>query len=224
MPGPASASTSSASRDPDGGEELLAIKDLEGLIALVQASVLEIHVWGAKLGNIERPDGITFDLDPDAEVAWSRRGRRRLRGARPAEGELGLAAFVKTTGGKGLHVFAPLKPHADWAAVKEFAHGARQAPWPRTARNATWPPPRRRRAGGRIFVDYLRNGRGATAVAAYSAAGAGRARRCRRRSAGTSWARRCAPIGSPCTNLLHRLAKSDDPWRDVRKQARRLPS
>ena len=56
-------------RDPEGGEELLAIKDVEGLLTLVQASVLEIHVWGAKLDNIEKPDGITFDLDPDAAVA-----------------------------------------------------------------------------------------------------------------------------------------------------------
>ena len=75
MPGRASASTSSASRDPEGGEELLTIKDVEGLVSLVQASVLEIHVWGAKLGDIEKPDGITFDLDPDAggrlDATWS---------------------------------------------------------------------------------------------------------------------------------------------------------
>ena len=108
-------------RDPEGGEELLAIKNLEGLLSLVQASVLEIHVWGAKLDNIEKPDGITFDLDPDAEVGWTDvvgaafEVRDRLK-------RLGLDSFVKTTGGKGLHVFAPLKPHADWAAVKDFAH------------------------------------------------------------------------------------------------------
>src|SRR6185295_14730850 len=93
----------------------------EGLIALVQASVLEIHVWGAKLGSIETPDGITFDLDPDPEVAWSDvvgaafEVRDRLK-------DQGLVSFVKTTGGKGLHVFAPLKPHADWTAVKDFSH------------------------------------------------------------------------------------------------------
>src|SRR4029453_15814908 len=92
-----------------------------GLISLVQASVLEIHVWGAALADIEKPDGITFDLDPDPEVAWSDvvgaafEVRDRLQ-------RLGLASFVKTTGGKGLHVVAPLKPHADWTTVKEFSH------------------------------------------------------------------------------------------------------
>ena len=64
--------------DPEGGEELLSIRDVEGLLSLTQASVLEIHVWGAKLDAIEKPDGITFDLDPAPEVGWERPGRRRL--------------------------------------------------------------------------------------------------------------------------------------------------
>ena len=92
--------------DPDGGEELLAVRDLEGLLALVQASVLEIHVWGAKLEDIERPDGITFDLDPDAEVAWSDVVAAALE-VRDRLKAKGSASFVKTTGGKGLHVYAP---------------------------------------------------------------------------------------------------------------------
>jgi bifunctional non-homologous end joining protein LigD len=106
--------------DPESGEELLAITDVEGLVSLTQASVLEIHVWGAKLDTIGKPDGITFDLDPAPEVAWedlvsaAAEVRDRLK-------RLGLESFVKTTGGKGLHVFTPLKPHADWAAVKDFA-------------------------------------------------------------------------------------------------------
>ncbi len=154
------------SKDPEDGEELLAIKDVEGLLSLVQASVLEIHVWGATLDNIEKPDGITFDLDPDAAVAWpdvvsaAFEVRDRLK-------KLGLASFLKTTGGKGLHVYAPLKPHADWAAVKEFAHRlavvmAKDSPRKYLAMAS------KKARSGRIFVDYLRNGRGATAVAAYS--------------------------------------------------------
>ena len=71
---------------------LLAIKDVEGLLSLVQASVLEVHVWGAKLDNIEKPDGITFDLDPDAAVAVAGCGRRRLRGARPPRRSSGSTA------------------------------------------------------------------------------------------------------------------------------------
>jgi bifunctional non-homologous end joining protein LigD len=209
------------SRDPDGGEELLTIKTLEGLIALVQASVLEIHVWGAKLGSIETPDGITFDLDPDPEVAWSDvvgaafEVRDRLK-------DQGLVSFVKTTGGKGLHVFAPLKPHADWTAVKDFSHalaGAMAKDSPQRYLAKASKSARRRR----IFVDYLRNGRGATAVAAYSA----RARAGAPVSTPLAWDElgpEMRPDRFTVLNLLHRLANVDDPWRDVRKMARRLPT
>ena len=209
------------SRDPDGGEEILTINTLEGLLSLVQASALEIHVWGARLADIEKPDGITFDLDPDPEVAWS-----DVMGAafevRDRLQDLGLASLVKTTGGKGLHVFAPLEPHADWTAVKDFSHAlatamAKDSPQRYLAKAS------KTARRGRIFVDYLRNGRGATAVAAYSAR-----------------ARAGAPVSTPLDwdelgpemrsdrftvmNILHRLANIDDPWREVRKMARRLPS
>ncbi|HEU4380258.1 MAG TPA: DNA ligase D [Hyphomicrobiaceae bacterium] len=207
-------------RDPDAGEELLAVRDLEGLLALVQASVLEIHVWGAKLDDIERPDGITFDLDPDAEVAWSDvvAAAQEVRDRLQAKG---LAAFVKTTGGKGLHVYSPLKPQADWAAVKEFAHGLAKSMASDSPRLylATASKAQRR---GRIFLDYLRNGRGATAVVAYSA----RARAGATVSTPIGWDELGPELHSDrftVTNLLHRLGQGDDPWRDVRKQARRLP-
>ena len=82
-------------------------------VSLAQASVLEIHVWGAKLGNIEKPDGITFDLDPDSTVEWTDVVAAAFE-VRDRLNKVGLSNFVKTTGGKGLHVYAPLKPHADW--------------------------------------------------------------------------------------------------------------
>ena len=211
----------SRSRDPDDDEELLSIDSLEGLISLVQASVLEIHVWGARLADIERPDGITFDLDPAPEVVWADviaaafEVRERLE-------KLGLQSFVKTTGGKGLHVYAPLVPNADWAAVKDFSHRlavamAKDSPqrYLATASKAA------RR--GRIFVDYLRNGRGATAVAAYSA----RARVGAAVSTPLGWDElgpEMRPDRFTITNLLNRLANIDDPWRNMRKSARRLPS
>jgi bifunctional non-homologous end joining protein LigD len=209
------------SRDPEGGEEILTIDTLEGLLSLVQASVLEIHVWGAALADIEKPDGITFDLDPDPEVAWSDvvgaafEVRDRLQ-------RLGLASFVKTTGGKGLHVFAPLKPHADWTAVKEFSHAlaaamAKDSPHRYLAKAS------KTARRGRIFVDYLRNGRGATAVAAYSA----RARAGAPVSTPLAWDElgpEMRPDRFTVANILHRLANIDDPWREVRKMARRLPS
>ena len=209
------------SKDPEGGEEILAIKDLEGLLSLVQASVLEIHVWGAKLDDLEKPDGITFDLDPDAAVAWP-----DVVGAafevRDRLDKLGLASFVKTTGGKGLHVYAPLKPHADWAAAKEFAHAlavvmAKDSPRKYLAMAS------KKARSGRIFVDYLRNGRGATAVAAYST----RARAGATVSTPLAWEELGPDMHSDrftVGNILHRLSRGEDPWADVRKAARRLPS
>ena len=148
------------------GEEILFIEDLEGLIALVQSGVLEIHPWGATVDSIEKPDRIIMDLDPAEDVPWTslieaaREVRERLRSA-------GLESFVKTTGGKGLHVVAPLKPKSGWDAVKDFAQElaagmAKDSPERFVATMS------KQARTGRIFVDYLRNGRGATAVAAYS--------------------------------------------------------
>ena len=208
------------SRDPESGEEILTIKDLKGLISLVQASVLEIHVWGAKLGTIEKPDGITFDLDPDAEVAWTDvveaafEVRDRLK-------EAGLASLVKTTGGKGLHVYAPLKPHAGWGAAKDFAHAlAKQMAKDSPKKYLAMASKSARR--GRIFIDYLRNGRGATAVAAYST----RARSGATVSTPLAWEELGPDLRSDrftMANLLHRLAHLEDPWADLAKMARRLP-
>jgi bifunctional non-homologous end joining protein LigD len=209
------------SKDPEDGEEILAINDLEGLLSLVQASVLEIHVWGARLDNIEKPDGITFDLDPDAAVAWpdvvsaAFEVRDRLK-------KLGLESFLKTTGGKGLHVYAPLKPHADWGAVKEFAHRlavvmAKDSPRKYLAMAS------KKARSGRIFVDYLRNGRGATAVAAYST----RARAGAAVSTPLAWEELGPDMRSDrftVGNILHRLSRGEDPWAAVRKAARRLPA
>jgi bifunctional non-homologous end joining protein LigD len=209
------------SREPEDNEEILTISNLEGLLSLVQASVLEIHVWGATLNDIEHPDGLTFDLDPAPDVEWpdvvsaAIEVRDRLKRA-------GLESFVKTTGGKGLHVYAPLKPHADWAAAKEFAHKlARSMAADSPAKYLAMASKEARR--GRIFVDYLRNGRGATAIAAYST----RARTEATVSTPLAWDELGPEMRSgrfTVGNLLNRLAHVPDPWRDLRKKARRLPA
>ena len=171
--------------------------------------------------TIEKPDGMTFDLDPDAAVAWSDVVAAAFE-VRDRLTACGLASFVKTTGGKGLHVYAPLKPHADWEAVKDFAH--------RIAKVMAKDSPRKYLAiaskkarSGRIFVDYLRNGRGATAVAAYST----RARAGATVSTPLAWDELGPDMRSDrftIANLLHRLSRGDDPWRDLRKAAKPLPS
>jgi len=145
---------------------VLAIHDLDGLIALAQGGTLEIHPWGSTVDDLDRPDRIIFDLDPGPDIGWAelvcaaKEVRERLRA-------VGLDSFIKTTGGKGVHVMAPIEPVATWDEVK---------PWTRTIAEAMVAdsPDRyvskmsKQLRTGHIFVDYLRNGRGATAVAAYS--------------------------------------------------------
>lgn len=147
-------------------KQYLAIDSLDGVHALVQMGVLEMHVWGARIDQPENPDRLVFDLDPDPAVAWADViAAAQFTRARLAE--LGLESFARTTGGKGLHVVVPLVRRHDWATAKAFAKAlaedlVRQRPDRYTAR---LPLAARR---GKIFIDYLRNGRGATAITSYS--------------------------------------------------------
>ena len=146
--------------------DYLYLTDAKGYLALPQFGAVELHVWGCRVGQPERPDRLVFDLDPDESLPW--------RAVVEAAGEvrssleaLGLVPFVKTTGGKGLHVVVPLARRHGWAVVERFAGGfaadlARRAPRRFTATMA------KRERRGRIYLDWLRNARGATAVAAYS--------------------------------------------------------
>jgi bifunctional non-homologous end joining protein LigD len=144
----------------------LYIKDLAGLIQLVQLGVLEVHVWGCTVKDIERPDQLTFDLDPSPEVAWTR-VCDAAREMRDLLAGIGLNSFVKTTGGKGLHVVVPLKPSVDWDEAKAFTKLiAEQMSADQPAKYLANMSKAKRK--GRIFIDYLRNGRGATAICAYS--------------------------------------------------------
>ncbi len=153
--------------EADGkAEEAIVIHDLRGLINLVQANVLEIHPWGARIEDVDHPDTLIFDLDPGDGLQWSdiieaaREVRRRLQ-------DLGIESYVKTSGGKGLHVMSPLEPSVDWDELKAFAHGIAVA-MERDEPSKYISTMAKKARGGKIFVDYLSNGRGATAVAAYS--------------------------------------------------------
>ena len=149
-----------------GPDPYLTITEPGSLTGLAQMGVLEIHVWGSTWPDIERPDMLVFDLDPDPAVTWSglADGARLVREVLQA---LGLESFVKTTGGKGLHVVAPLTPSEDWKTVRTFCRR-----WPRSSslsRPTASPPtcPRPSEAG-KIYVDYVRNNRGATSIAPFS--------------------------------------------------------
>jgi len=140
--------------------------DAAGLVSLVQIGVLEIHAWGAKTNDLDHPDRLVFDLDPADEVPWAQTvaGAVEIRDRLTA---FGLRSFVKTSGGKGLHVVVPLAPVAPWAAVKAFAKGLAAAMAHDASSVYTTALPKAERAG-RIFIDYLRNERGATTVAPYA--------------------------------------------------------
>ncbi len=109
------------------GETHLAIEDRVGLLSLVQIGVLEIHPWGSTIDKLEQPDRVTFDLDPDEGLVWSRVTEAALE-IRDVLTGLGLQSFVKTTGGKGLHVVVPLTPRLGWEEVKNFTEGGRRRP------------------------------------------------------------------------------------------------
>ena len=205
--------------EPDG-DKSIAIDNLEGLIALAQSGALEIHVRGSTIDHLEEANRLIFDLDPGPGVAWNdlvaaaREVRDRLT-------DLDLESFVKTTGGKGLHVVLPIK-HTPWQQAKDFAYalaGAMEADSPeRFVSSAT-----KAKRPGRIFVDYLRNSREATAVAPYS-----------------TRARPGAPVAVPITwtelsslpssnrytvlNIAQRLGRQrKDPWADMSKVKQALP-
>jgi len=149
-----------------GRQPYAMVKDLPSLISLVQVAVLELHVWGARADRLDRPDIMVLDLDPDPTVSW-RRVADTAQVLRELLGELGLNSFVRSTGGKGLHVVTPLLRRSTWDEVKGFAQAiARQlvsaAPEHYVAEMS------KAKRHGRIFIDYLRNDIEATAIASWS--------------------------------------------------------
>lgn len=208
--------------DPEENKPLVSIKDLDGLIALVQASALEIHPWGSKAKTLETPDRLIFDLDPGENIGWAdlvgvaREVRTRLRDDR-------VESFVKTSGGKGLHIVAPIAPTSGWDEVKEYCRSVAEAMAAERPDRVTATMAKRVR-GGRIFVDYLRNARGATAVAAYST----RARPEAGISMPLDWDE-LDDIGSgdhfTLANVGRRLNGGlFDPWQGMDKLKQRLPA
>jgi bifunctional non-homologous end joining protein LigD len=153
-------------KEGGGVESYMVVDSMTGLAALVQMGVLEIHTWNSRKDKLEYPDRFVMDIDPDPSVSWDKVAgtalliRERLR-------ELGLTSFLKTTGGKGLHVVVPLSAKENWDEVKAFTKAlaediVRSAPDSFTSKMT------KARRAGRIFVDYMRNIRGATAVEVYS--------------------------------------------------------
>ena len=190
----------------------LYVDDLPGLIALGQIGVLEVHPWGTRVERLERPDRLVLDLDPSPGVSWARIVEAAQE-ARALLRDLGLVSFVKTTGGKGLHVVVALRPEAGWDVLRAVGEGI-AAEMTRRAPDRYTVNPLKAARRGRIFIDYLRNVRGATAVAAYSP----RAKRGAPVSTPLAWAElsaRTRPEAFTVETVPKRLATlRKDPWAD----------
>ncbi len=149
-----------------GPQTYLTVTEVGSLVGLAQMGVLEIHVWGSSWPDIEHPDTLVFDLDPDPAVEWAAlaQGARLMKEVLSA---LGLESFVKTTGGKGLHVVAPIVPEGNWEVVRGFCKSIAEALVGHAPDRFTANMAKEKREG-KIYVDYVRNTRGATSIAPYS--------------------------------------------------------
>jgi bifunctional non-homologous end joining protein LigD len=198
----------------DGSVSLYMMADsVPAIVALLQMGVLELHPWGSRAPELGFPDRVIFDLDPDDAVEWEELRQAALL-VRTLLENIGLTTFLKTTGGKGLHVVVPILPGVGWESVKGFSKAVAEfleRTFPDRFTSKLLKISRR----GKIFIDYLRNGEGATAVAAYS-----------------TRARANAPVSAPVAwdelsrdlrfdhfnvgNMPKRLKKVKiDPWRDI---------
>ena len=153
-------------KEKNGNAIYIAVDDLAGLISLVQMGVLEIHPWGSREDRIDRPDRLILDIDPGEDLTWNavveaaRHVKERLD-------NLGLVSFVRTTGGKGLHVVVPLARRASWDELKTFAKSFADALVVEQPKRYIAQSSKAKRAG-KLYLDYLRNEKGATAIASYS--------------------------------------------------------
>ncbi|WP_440976846.1 DNA ligase D [Pseudoxanthomonas winnipegensis] len=208
-------------RQKSGKEDYLYVEDVEGVLALVQMNTLELHPWGSTVAAPERPDRLVFDLDPGPGVSWAatkdaaREVRENLRQA-------GLESFVRLSGGKGLHVVVPITPGPDWDTAKAFceAFANAMAQHRPTLYIATMSKAKRE---GRIFIDWLRNGRGNTSVCSWSL----RAREHATVAVPLRWedlGRITSPGQFTLDKALQRAARlKADPWADIGKIRQSLP-
>ena len=203
------------------GEGIYAVANTAAaVVGLVQKGVIELHVWGSTTRDLSKPDRMVFDLDPDALVPWrevmaaTRRVRERIE-------DLGLEAFLKTSGGKGLHVMVPLAPKHEWDEVKAFSRAIADSLAAEDPRLFTTNMAKKERTR-RIFIDYLRNAPGATTVAAYSV----RARRGAPVSTPLHWDElggRMKPASFHAGNVIRRLqGLHSDPWKAFRRKSQTI--
>ena len=202
-------------------ETYVTVQSAEGLAGLAQMNVLEMHPWGSTNDDLEHPDRIIFDLDPDEAIGWPTLCEGALE-VKDRLSKLGLRSFVKTTGGKGLHVVAPIRPNFDWERIKAFTHAFTMQMEQDNSKLYISKMTKAARKN-KIFVDYLRNDREATAIAAYSS----RARLGMAAALPLEWAELKSPKAPKF--LIARFADwSDrlrqDPWKAMLSSDQEIPA
>ena len=198
-------------------EEYYYIENITGLISEAQMGTLEFHIWGSNVRKLEMPDMMVFDLDPDEGMDLSR-VRQGVLDIKSILDELSLNSYLKTSGGKGYHVVVPLKPSADWERFRDFAKQVAEVmenKWPERYTSNV----RKVNRKGKIFIDWIRNARGATSIAPYSL----RAREGAKVSMPISWDElyTVAPNGIGMEDALLRI-EGNDPWEDFFKNNQML--
>lgn len=200
-------------------EDFFYMEDADGLITSVQMGTLEFHIWGSSVDQLEKPDMMVFDLDPEEGMDLEK-VREGVRDMKKVLDELSLTSFLKTSGGKGYHVVIPLDPSADWIAVKTFARmtaSAMEERWPDKYTSNM----RKEKRKGKIYIDWVRNAKSATSIAPYSVR-----------------ARKGAPVSMPITweeldtvkpnqidiQAAVKKLNEDDPWKDFFQTKQKLSS
>jgi bifunctional non-homologous end joining protein LigD len=220
-PGPGSLGIVTIPISGGGGEreDYFYIESISGLVAEAQMGTLEFHIWGSRVDELEKPDMMVFDLDPDEGMDLSR-VRQGVRDVKNILAELSLNSYLKTSGGKGYHVVVPLKPAASWERFHDFARRVAEVmeqQWPdRYTSNV-----RKAKRTNKIFIDWIRNGRGATSIAPYSL----RARKGAGVSMPIAWEEldRVAPDEVNMAEALRRIGiAGQDPWSDFFRNNQRL--
>jgi bifunctional non-homologous end joining protein LigD len=204
-----------------GSETYVTVQGEQSLAGLAQMNVLEVHPWGSTNADLEHPDRIVFDLDPDEAVSWSTLADSALE-VRERLKQLGLESFVKTTGGKGLHVVAPIQPKYDWERIKALTHAFTTQMEQDNGKLYISKMSKAARKN-KIFVDYLRNERDATAIAPYSS----RARLGMAAALPLEWAELKMPKAPKY--LIARFAEwserlGKDPWKAMLTSKQEIPA
>jgi bifunctional non-homologous end joining protein LigD len=200
-------------QDSDGPAQYMMANNVKSLVTLAQLGVIEMHPWASRKPKLEQPDRLIFDLDPDDALPWDTVKAAALL-IRSLLDDLGLKSFLKTTGGKGLHVVVPIAATMDWDTAKSFTRDAANV-LVRTFPDRYTTTVAKSARPGKILIDYLRNAHGATAIGAYAV----RARKHAPIAAPVDWSALDEDIRFDFFNArsLATLLERKDPWKDFAK-------